>query len=108
MSDKSEWICIKSFGNYWCSETVYIDPEHETAKVVHYKITYWGHHDEYDDEEYDKPISIERALELVWPDEEAVSRIIRSTKKDYSKTLAHLTLKNPGNAKDPDFLPSGY
>ena len=92
MSEESEWIFIKGFGNNWESETIYIDPEHEKAKIVHYRITHWGYHDECDDEEYDEPISIERALQLVWPDKEAIARIIKNTKKDCSETLKRFGL----------------
>lgn len=87
MSKESEWVFIKAFGNEWCSDTISIDPVHETAKITHYEITHWGYHDESSDREYDEPISIERALQLVWPDEKAIARIIDNTKKDYSETL---------------------
>ena len=85
-----EWIKIVSLGNEWSNKTVYVNPETETAKLFERKITHWGYHDESEWEEHEKIISVEQALAMVYPDNEAISLIQRHMGKDYADVLKEL------------------
>lgn len=71
------WIYLAYRGNSWESDTYYLNPLTRRGKVTHYKVTYWGHHDECDDEEYDYFCSVESLLNDLANNREAVDQINR-------------------------------
>ena len=87
------WIRVAYIGNEWSNETVYVNSDEEIAKVYRSKCTHWGYHDDSDWDESEEIISIEKALAIVYPDENAIAVILNNTKKDYTKTLQQLENK---------------
>ena len=85
-----KWISVKSWGDGWSGEILYINPAQNKAKIHSYKITHWGYHDECEKDEYEEIISIERALKKVYPDEEAISIILNNSNEDYAEARKKL------------------
>ena len=72
---KSNWAFILQKGNEWASETLYVNPEDDIAKIEYYRITRWGYHDESESEEYDCAIDMEEAVAFAYPDKDAIARL---------------------------------
>ena len=89
-----EWIKVAYVGNCWENKTVYLDSGRERAKILFSKCIHWGYHDDSDWDDHDEVVSIERALKIVYPDEEAIAAILANTPKDYSAVLRQLAEKN--------------
>ncbi len=89
----NEWIQIAFLGNEWKSKTVYINPITKTAKVYKSEISHWGYHDESECDESEEIITVEQALALVYPNEEAISLVKTYMGNDYADVLAELARK---------------
>lgn len=89
----NEWIQITFLGNEWKSKTVYINPITKTAKVYKSEISHWGYHDESEWDESEEIITVEQALALVYPNEEAISMVKTYMGNDYADALAELARK---------------
>ena len=88
-----EWIQVSYTGNEWCNTTVYVNPNNETAKICTSKCTHWGYHDESEWDDTEKIVTIEEALAEVYPNEYAISVILKNINKDYSEILKRLAEK---------------
>ena len=100
---EKDWVQVFYEGNCWTNTTVFVNPTNETAKICSSKCTHWGYHDDSDWDDTEEIVSIELALERVYPDEKAISAILSNTQKDYSETLEKLAERNkkPGDADVP-------
>ena len=85
-----DWVAIKKDGNEWYSDTIFVSPSSEKAKIYHCEIAHWGYHDESDSESYGRVISIEQALRYVYPDIKAIERIQSVMGKDFSLIVEHI------------------
>lgn len=97
---ENEWVQVAYIGNNWFSETVYVNSVTEIAKILRSK-TSWGYHDEYDVDESEEIVSIEKALAFVYPDEKAIALILSNTQKDYTETLKELAVGQKVGAPAP-------
>jgi hypothetical protein len=87
---EDKWISVKSWGNRWSGQNLYINPVRNKAKIHSHEITRWGYHDECDEEEHEEIISIERALEMVYNDDKAISIILNNSNKDYEQVIEQI------------------
>lgn len=88
---QDEWIRIAGHcEQYDYSETLYINPKTETVKLVRREFSHFNYHDEESWDESVSIISIEQALAWVYPNEYAISVILKNTKKDYTWVLEDL------------------
>lgn len=91
---QDEWIWIAGHCvQYDYSETLYINPKTEEIKMVRREFSHFNYHDEESWDESQSVISVEQALAWVYPNEYAISVILKNTKKDYSKVLEELKAK---------------
>ena len=91
---QDEWIWLASHGQqYDYYVTLYLNPNTETVKKVRREFSHFSYHDEESWDEYVTMISIEEALEWVYPNEYAISVILKNINKDYSETLKRLAQK---------------
>lgn len=92
---KYEWILVKEWGSNGFSglTSLYLNPKKELAKRTWYQVTYWGYHDECDAEEEEVIISVEDAIKMLYPDQDALSFLLKHTAKDYTQFLNELKTK---------------
>ena len=92
---QDEWIWVASHcKQYDFSETLYINPETEMVKKVRREFVCFSYHDEDRWDETSSLISVEEALEWVYPNEYAVSVLLSNTKKDYTEVIERLKEKH--------------
>lgn len=87
------WIHVMNKQYSFAGDYLYINKNGESAKLIKSACTYWGYHDEseWDKEEY--IISVEEAIDWVYPNEKAISIIQEYSKTDYSEYLKTLAEK---------------
>lgn len=91
---QDEWIWIAGHcKQYDDSGTLYINPKTEEIKMVRREFSHFNYHDEESWDESQSTISVEQALAWVYPNEYAISVILKNTKKDYSAVLETLKAK---------------
>lgn len=91
---QDEWIWLAGHGQqYDYYVTLYLNPKTETVKEVRGEFSHFNYHDEESWDEYVTMISVEEALERVYPNEYAISVILKNINKDYSETLKRLAKK---------------
>lgn len=86
----NEWVRVAYKDEIWWTEEVFINTNTYEAKIVEDRCVYCGHHDEERWAESEKIVSIEQAIEYLYPNEEAISCIKQLTGKDYADLLAKL------------------
>lgn len=92
---QDEWVWVAGHcKQYDFSETLYINPKTETVKKVRREFVCFNYHDEERWDETSSLISVEEALEWVYPNEYAVSVILSNTKKDYTELIEKLKAKH--------------
>ena len=88
---QNEWIWVASTCKQFdYSETIYINPKTETVKKVRREFVCFKYHDEEEWDEDETIISIEQALAWVYPNDYAISVILRNTKEDCTEILEKL------------------
>ena len=91
---QDEWIWLAGHGQqYDYYVTLYLNPKTETVKKVRCEFSHFSYHDEESWDEYVTMISVEEALEWVYPNEYAISVILKNINKDYSEILKRLAKK---------------
>ena len=86
-----EWIFVTGYSANWSDMDLYIHPELRTAKIT--TSEFCGFYDDEGYPEYDETetfISIEKALEMVYPNEEKITFITNHIPGDYTETLKKL------------------
>ena len=91
---QDEWIWLAGHGHqYDYYVTLYLNQKTETVKKVRREFSHFSYHDEESWDEYVTMISVEEALEWVYPNEYAISVILKNINKDYSEILKRLAKK---------------
>ena len=91
---QDEWIWLAGHGQQYDQYvTLYLNPKTETVKEVRRGFSHFSYRDEESWDEYVTMISVEEALERVYPNEYAISVILKNINKDYSEILERLAKK---------------
>ena len=86
-----KWIYVTGYSANWSGTSLYINPELRAAKII--QSEFYGFYDDEGYPEYDETetfISIEKALEMVYPNEEKITFITNHIPGDYTGILKKL------------------